>query len=235
MRILLCLPFLLIGLTGCLDCVSPEGEITEEEHDLGNFFGVTNECSANIILIHNPSLKLPKVTTVTYENIQKLINFNIGGGGQLEIGVNQCLLNNDKFDIIIEGRMMQTVRIDGSGNVRSEGPYDGNLLDIYIDGSGDAEFSGNISSVGAYIDGSGDITLSGNSTYLTAEIDGSGNINAQNLVTSVTDVSIDGSGDVAVNVSEELNVKIDGSGDVRYKGKPKLKKSIDGSGDVKRL
>ena len=43
-----------------------------------------------------------------------------------------------------------------------------------------------------------------------------------------------GSGDVSVQVSDELDVRIAGSGAVRYSGKPTVEKTITGSGDFKK-
>ena len=46
------------------------------------------------------------------------------------------------------------------------------------------------------------------------------------------DVTISGSGDAEVTVSDDLDVKITGSGDVYYKGNPDLDVNITGSGEV---
>ena len=46
-------------------------------------------------------------------------------------------------------------------------------------------------------------------------------------------VTVNGSGDATVNVSEELDVRISGSGDVSYIGSPKIKSQVSGSGSVR--
>ena len=47
-----------------------------------------------------------------------------------------------------------------------------------------------------------------------------------------SNVEIDGSGDVEVNCSDNLDVEIDGSGSVYYKGNPIINSDISGSGQV---
>jgi hypothetical protein len=48
-------------------------------------------------------------------------------------------------------------------------------------------------------------------------------------------VRLTGSGDVTVQVSDELDVRIADSGAVRYLGKPTVEKTITGAGDVERI
>lgn len=59
---------------------------------------------------------------------------------------------------------------------------------------------------------------------------------AADLVTEKCEVRISGSGDVEVNVQEELTSKISGSGDIRYKGEPKrVNNHSSGSGSVRKM
>ena len=61
----------------------------------------------------------------------------------------------------------------------------------------------------------------------------SGDANSSNGQSPVK-VRLTGSGDVSVQVSDELDVRIAGSGAVRYLGKPTVEKTITGSGDVEK-
>ena len=47
-------------------------------------------------------------------------------------------------------------------------------------------------------------------------------------------VSLSGSGDMALGVTEQLDVQISGSGDLRYAGRPQLRQSVSGSGEIHR-
>ena len=47
-------------------------------------------------------------------------------------------------------------------------------------------------------------------------------------------VAINGSGDVALGVTEQLDVQLSGSGDLSYAGRPQLRQSVSGSGEIHR-
>lgn len=81
--------------------------------------------------------------------------------------------------------------------------------------------------------GSNKAALQGRATKLKIIINGSANINTNSLEVHDAEIEINGSGTVAVNVSDNLKVKINGDGKVVYSnGKPKIEQSITGSGKV---
>ena len=61
---------------------------------------------------------------------------------------------------------------------------------------------------------------------------GSGDVAMKGVSARVGKVTILGSGDVEVRVSESLEAEIFGSGDLLYYGKPKTSTSVMGSGDI---
>ncbi len=83
------------------------------------------------------------------------------------------------------------------------------------------------------LSGSGSIQLAGKAYSHDASITGSGEIRAFDMETKIATVTITGSGDCRVNVSEKLGTKITGSGDVSYRGHPQINTKITGSGSVK--
>lgn len=112
---------------------------------------------------------------------------------------------------------VHALSIAGSGSIVSQNSFTGlDVLNLSIAGSGDIEFGGSADEVKISIAGSGDIKSEG-------------------LKAGSCKVSIAGSGNCFIDVSNALNVSIAGSGDVRYKGNPKVKTSIAGSGRVESL
>ena len=86
------------------------------------------------------------------------------------------------------------------------------------------------------MEGSGDIELKGNVDTLKADIVGSGDLEAKKLKANKATLSVSGSGDMDVFVSQELSATISGSGDVTISGNPQKRDTkIRGSGDVKFL
>ena len=84
------------------------------------------------------------------------------------------------------------------------------------------------------IAGSGDVDLSGASDDIKVTINGSGDFDGRNFESATGTVVVSGSGDVLVNVTDELTVIVNGSGDVEYMGDPILNQTINGSGHVSR-
>lgn len=80
--------------------------------------------------------------------------------------------------------------------------------------------------------GSHKVFLKGKLTSLKIVTSGSTNINAQDLQVTDADIEINGSGVIAINVSNSLKVKINGDGKVIYNGQPKVQQTINGSGQV---
>ncbi|MDH5373214.1 MAG: DUF2807 domain-containing protein, partial [Acidimicrobiia bacterium] len=82
------------------------------------------------------------------------------------------------------------------------------------------------------ISGSGNVTPEGTSGHLDVTISGSGRFDGTDLESATGKVRVSGSGNVVVNVTDELEATISGSGDVKYIGDPNLDSSVSGSGDI---
>jgi len=67
-------------------------------------------------------------------------------------------------------------------------------------------------------------------------VSGSGKVLAAELEANRCDIRISGSGDVEINVKNEIEANISGSGTVSYKGNPaKVNSHASGSGSVKKM
>jgi hypothetical protein len=82
------------------------------------------------------------------------------------------------------------------------------------------------------IAGSGEITLSGVARETTIFIGGSGEINAAGLSSERADITIGGTGDVSLSVSDDANIAIGGRGNVDIYGNATCSVAQIGGGDV---
>ena len=118
--------------------------------------------------------------------------------------------------------------------------------DVRIDRVEGEEFAGSIAgpgelSIGALdvdeadfrIGGSGNVVVAGAARETGISIGGSGEVHASGLRSETALVSIDGSGDVALNVEDRADVSIRGSGDVAISGPARCSVTQMGSGDVR--
>jgi hypothetical protein len=135
--------------------------------------------------------------------------------------------------VYITIKELKGIEIDGSAELKGEGKFTGDTIDLSVAGSGDIEMEVEAKLLDTGIAGSGDIVLRGKASEFKAGIAGSGDIKAFGLSSEKCEVSIAGSGDCQVTAAQELEISIAGSGDVTYKGNPtKLKTSVSGSGDI---
>ncbi len=83
------------------------------------------------------------------------------------------------------------------------------------------------------ISGSGRVQPVGAITRLDVDISGSGRFLGEELQSAIAKVSVSGSGQADVVVSEELDASVSGSGAVRYTGNPPVvRQDVSGSGSI---
>lgn len=83
------------------------------------------------------------------------------------------------------------------------------------------------------ISGSGGVRPVGEVTRLDVDISGSGRFMGEELESATARVSVSGSGQADVVVSEELDAAVSGSGAIRYSGDPsRVREEVSGSGSV---
>jgi len=102
--------------------------------------------------------------------------------------------------------------------------------------SGDTQFQFldlNSTDLDCNLSGSHKVLLKGKLTTLKVVTNGTTNFDARDVQVKDADIEINGSGIVAVNVTDNLKVKINGDGQViYYNSKPKIEQTIKGAGQV---
>jgi hypothetical protein len=108
----------------------------------------------------------------------------------------------------------------------------------FLESIGTADFSAvnsiQTDSLICKITGTGNVTLAGKTNYEKVQITGSGNIQNSNLLSSFCTITISGTGNVQVHVTQQLDATIAGTGNITYDGNPALiHQSITGVGVVR--
>lgn len=209
-------------------CVRGDGPVVSEEISMRDFDGVDLRISADVYIRQGAE---QKVVIEGQRNIIDEIETSVNNG-VWKIETDRCIRNHDDLRIYITVPDVTLLRLSGSGNIISENTLVVNDIELTISGSGTIDAALDADDINAKISGSGDIILEGAGDALVLNISGSGDFRAFNLDLNSANVTISGSGDVDVTVSDELNVHISGSGDVRYKGTPQVDARITGSGRV---
>ena len=106
-------------------------------------------------------------------------------------------------------------------------------LELELDGSGDVSFEGSAPEISVRVDGSGTVALAGETERVVLRLSGSGEIDAEALDASRGTIDLEGSGDIAATVHDEVDVSLAGSGNIDlYGGADIAGMSHSGSGDV---
>ncbi len=139
---------------------------------------------------------------------------------------------DEKVDVYVTAPTIESVSLAGSGEIVGENQIEGETFGLSVAGSGRTRLDVNAEELDVQVAGSGTTMLKGQTDALTTNIAGSGDLQAADLETRTMEVSIAGSGDVEVHVTDELDASIFGSGDVHYRGQPSVSTSSFGSGEV---
>jgi len=210
-------------------CPRADGPIVTERIEMASFTGIDLEIAGEVY-IRQGNEQIVEIEAPV-EIIDEM-EFDVRND-TWEIETDRCLrYDGDDLRIFITLPYLDYLRISGSGDIISENVFLIDDLEAQISGSGIIDVAVEADDIFARISGSGDMLLEGSADDLDFEINGSGDIKAFNLLANSADVNITGSGDVEVNVSDELNVRISGSGDVLYRGNPRIDTRISGSGRV---
>ncbi len=209
--------------------ITGEGGIVTKTLDLEKFHSVGLGISADVILTQGSRQE------VKVEGQQNIIDNLLTEvrRGSWNIEFDRRVRNYKKLKIYITMMELEAISIGGSGDISCTNQFK-NLDDVAISigGSGDVSLDLQAKDIAVSIGGSGEVTLDGSGDELAISIGGSGDVKAFDLAVATCQVSSAGSGEVEINVSDELEVSLVGSGYVTYKGSPKVKSSIVGSGNV---
>lgn len=254
MEITLTVLSVLLITSSCLQgllCVRGEGNLVEEYRLTGNFEGIANSTSIDVIYrkADTAGLLLEAEENLLYYIVTEV------DGNTLSIRTREhtaCINFTEKPLITVTSPSINSILSTGSGNmfiqelngeeveIRSTGSGDincesveANDLSITLSGSGDVNSN---ETSGLYSDfkvtGSGDLTVNGSCNNADITISGSGSIYGISYQLSSAGITVSGSGNVYTSISEELTAILTGSGNIYLRGDPEIHKNITGSGRI---
>ena len=186
------------------------GTMAVETRDVSGFSEIDLSGSGTVLVSVTGAESL---TVEAEDNILPLLTTEVRGG-RLVLGASESISPTRDIVYTVTVIDLEAVTVSGSGSVSA--------VDVAANG-----FEVDIS-------GSGTVTAQGVSERLDVSIGGSGAFMGGALVSATGTVSVSGSGDALVNVTDELDARVSGSGTVEYIGDPAASTSISGSGEVSR-
>lgn len=227
--LVIALAFLVAGCAGGPFGLRGSGQMTSETRDVSGFTEVLLEGSGfvSIEVTGTESLKIE-----AEDNLMSRLTSEVEGG-RLVLGHRGAISPTREVVYTVTVASLDGVAISGSGDIETQ-DITASDFTAEITGSGRVLLTGlELGMLEASIRGSGDIEASGVADDLELRIPGSGSFRGADLETSSATVSIEGSGEALVNVSESLDATVTGSGKVEYLGSPRVTSTITGSGSIR--
>lgn len=206
---------LLIGLLASVlfscsnDDITGNGPVVSETREVNEFHSIRSEISADIYLTQDAAQSFRMVSNA---NILAALQTKVVNG-ELIIESDHNIKGASKVQVYISAADFRKIDISGAGSLESMNCMELDDLSLKISGSSN-------------------VNLCGTVNQFTSNVSGSGNVNAYGLSSKIAEITITGSGDFKISVSDALTAKITGSGNIQYKGDPTVSSSITGSGKV---
>lgn len=229
--VMACLAFFAGACTLNIDGLSGNGPVVTETIPAAGFTAITSVSSARVEITRG---NVYKVSISEYENLL--------GHWDIEVVDNSLMIRTKPFTSLINSKAVVYVEmpdslyeatLTGSGDMKMFDPFD-NLEEVTITGSG--SFTANTNSHYGVLDliitGSGSFNMTGTVEDLYARISGSGRMNLNNLAARKAECITSGSGNMYVNVQDQLKATITGSGSIIYTGSPRVESLVSGSGRI---
>ncbi len=219
--------------------LSGSGDVRIDQLSVNEHFSVSLVGSGNVefkeLNAQAASFSLVGSGDVKGKNIHLTedIETTLRGSGVLRLGFLSCrkaemtlVGSGDYYISDVAFSASADVKITGSGSFRAKRVYGENRLVTQLRGSGDIVI-GELEAreYNAELTMSGNIqVLRGNVNLLKASIFGSGDIALRGLLCKVAHTWLNGSGDIHINVLDELYMeRVKGSGEIYYSGSPQLR------------
>lgn len=214
------------------NCARGSGSAVRRTLDLPEIRSIVAQGSIDVHLSRGDA---QNVEIEAQENLIGMVTTEVKGTA-LHVETKGCIANSEPITIKISLPTLESVTMQGSGDLTSSDRFTSEAFVATVQGSGSIRMGVDARLIQAAVQGSGDIDLSGRCEDLEAEVQGSGNIDAKGLQAMNVQAAVQGSGDINVHVTDRLKASIGGSGDITYKGEPtEVKKDVAGSGELKQV
>lgn len=140
-----------------------------------------------------------------------------------------------KLKVMVSVRDISTLKVNGGGRIVSENSIASNDLKLAVTGSGSMDIDIKGRDVDTEVSGSGNMTLKGYASDMDLTVSGSGSLKAYDLELEQAEAKMSGSGNVELNVTDNLEAEIYGNGSLKHKGATKnVVQKVYGGGSIER-
>jgi len=216
-----------------IEYIDPEGTLNKRDFEVDMFRYLEIDLNADVELIQSDSLF---VSIDGFKNILDLIDVKVSNS-KMTIKFKKYITHKTDLDIKIYVPAIQFILMNGSGNFKIDTWENEDRLHIKNNGSAKFYLSNlkQIKHLSIELSGGGSFESFGVSEKINTVhcvLNGSGNVNFEEFNFSSSILESNGSGNIQIGETENLNVSLIGSGNISYKGFPKIHQKILGSGTL---
>jgi hypothetical protein len=221
-------------LTSC-EKIKGKGDVTSEVRTAANFQAISLDMSATVYFTPGAGYG---IELRGQENVLREIITRVDGNRlTIRLKNNVILGSHEPIFVYVSAPDVTDLRVDGSGDIYTDGPWTTSNLSLDISGSGTINIGNLVTeSLSANISGSGNIrATTGTAIREDLKISGSGTIDLRSIEAESVYTVTSGSGDTYIHAKTLLDVSISGSGDIWYYGTPAINTRISGSGNLHKM
>ena len=206
------------------------GETITQEIPVAMLNAIEVEGSMDVTVLRGDT---QKVEVTAQPELIDLIRTKVDNG-VWKIGTMKGYSSDREFTVRITVPALNTVILEGSGDVTTEGVYNTGKTHLANRGSGQIRIDTLRESLLEVLsEGSGDIVIgSGECREMNVRLTGSGGLRAGDLCATHAKAELSGSGTMVIDVLDTLTANLTGSGDLRYRGAPVVISNAVGSGSL---
>ncbi|MCK4664705.1 MAG: DUF2807 domain-containing protein [Bacteroidales bacterium] len=231
--------------------IKGNGNVISKERNVSDFTGIDVSNGFDVVLSQGNTENL---TITTDENLHKIITSEVVNG-ILVIKCEKKIKFTKTLKANITLKEINSIKVSGGGDVKTETKLASDLLKLQISGGGDLRANVDVIELNCAVSGGGDVNLSGIIKTFNSKISGGGDLTSE-IISNKIICNISGGGDAKITVNEktsnaifnlsgggELVLKIDANelectlssgGDARFSGKAtNFTAQISGGGDLK--
>jgi hypothetical protein len=194
------------------EAVRGSGRVVSQTRSVEDCSGITIRNLGNIYLTQGTeqSIRIEADDNIINDVISRKVD------GNLLVGLEDGNYSNITLRIYVTLKDIESITINGAGNVASQNSFECDNMNCTINGAGN-------------------INLKGNGNRLDCVINGAGNINAEEFIVEECRALINGAGVCVVYATNELNAAVNGAGTIYYSGNPSaVRTSVSGVGQIVR-
>lgn len=206
------------------------GTVITQERDVSGFDEVVFASEGMVVITvgGEESLRIE-----AEDNLMPYLESTVRGNSleiSTEAGVDIDPTTEIIFAVGVDG--LSAIDLRGAGTI-AVGDIEADAFAVTLSGAGAITVTSlSVDRLDVEILGAGDVTVTGAADSQDVAIRGAGSYHGDELESRVAGVSIPGSGDSTVWVSDELDIEIDGRGTVAYYGEPEVTSTTRGEGEV---